>query len=116
MSRHISYQLHLELTQPLRCMVGRLGEFEFAAGRYCYTGSARRGIDARIARHLRAHKALHWHIDYLLGAPGVRITRVLRSSRDECALNQATRGVIVVPGFGATDCRHGCGAHLKYLG
>ena len=24
------------------------------------------GLDARVARHLRAEKKLHWHIDYLL--------------------------------------------------
>lgn len=81
MSRHVSYQLQLELTQPVRCVIGRLGEFDFPAGRYHCTGSARRGLEARIARHLRAEKALRWHIDHLLGAAGVRITRVVRSAR-----------------------------------
>ncbi|MGL6112238.1 MAG: GIY-YIG nuclease family protein [Rubrivivax sp.] len=116
MSPNVSYQLRFELTQPLRCVIGRLGEFEFPAGRYQYTGSARRGFEARIARHLRSQKALRWHIDYLIGAPGVRITRVIRSARDECELNQASSGVVVARGFGASDCRSGCGAHLKYLG
>ena len=80
-----------------------------------YTGSAKRNIEARIARHLRAEKALRWHIDYLLKAPGVRILEVKRSRRAECALNRAVRGRIPVAGFGASDCRAGCGAHLKYL-
>jgi Uri superfamily endonuclease len=115
-SRYVSYQLQFELTLPVRRVIGRLGEFDFPAGRYRYTGSARRGIEARIARHLRSHKALHWHIDYLLAAPGVRITRVTRSARDECDLNRASPGMVVVPGFGASDCEGRCGAHLKYLG
>ena len=111
-----SYQLLIDVAQPLRCTIGRLGEFDFPAGRYAYTGSAKRNPDARIARHLRSDKRLHWHIDYLLAAPGVRVVAVERSRRDECALNRAVRGRIVVSGFGASDCRAGCGAHLKYLG
>jgi Uri superfamily endonuclease len=81
-----------------------------------YTGSAKRHIEARIARHLRQKKALRWHIDYLLAAPGVRVVDVVRSRRSECALNRAARGRIPVAGFGASDCGAGCGAHLKYPG
>jgi len=33
-----------------------------------------------------------------------------------CASNRAVRGRVVASGFGASDCRAGCGAHLKYLG
>ena len=112
----VSYQLVIEVPAPVRCVVGRLGEVEFPAGVYVYTGSARRNLEARIARHLRPNKKLRWHIDYLLAAPGVRIGRVLRSWRDECALNQATEGQVLVAGFGASDCRSGCGGHLKYRG
>jgi Uri superfamily endonuclease len=111
----ISYQLVLELERPVRCAIGRLGVFDFPAGRYVYTGSAKRGLEARIARHLRSTKTLRWHVDYLVGTPGVRVTRVVRSSRHECRLNQASPGVVLIPGFGASDCRAGCGAHLKYL-
>jgi Uri superfamily endonuclease len=116
MPREISYQLLIEVSQSLRCVIGRLGEFHFPAGRYVYTGSAKHHIDARIARHLRQEKTLHWHIDYLLAAPGVRVVDALRSRRGECALNRAVRGRIPVAGFGASDCTAGCGAHLKLLG
>jgi Uri superfamily endonuclease len=112
----ISYQLVIEAPAPVRCVVGRLGVIEFPAGVYVYTGSARRNLVGRIARHERTHKRLRWHIDYLLAAPGVCITNVVRSKRDECDLNQATRGQVLFPGFGASDCRKGCGAHLKYRG
>ena len=111
-----TYQLLIEITHPLRCVIGRLGEFEFPRGRYVYTGSARRAFEARIARHLRQEKTLRWHIDYLLAGPGVRVVEVVRSRRGECALNQSVRGQLAVVGFGASDCKAGCGAHLKYLG
>ncbi|MCC6473630.1 MAG: GIY-YIG nuclease family protein [Burkholderiales bacterium] len=111
-----TYQLAIEVPVALQCVIGRLGEFGFPAGRYAYTGSAKRRLEARIARHLRQDKTLRWHIDYLLAAPGVRVVGVTRSRRAECALNAATPGRMLAPGFGASDCRAGCGAHLKYLG
>jgi Uri superfamily endonuclease len=33
---------------------------------YVYTGSARAGLEARIARRRRREKRMRWHIDYLL--------------------------------------------------
>lgn len=108
-----TYQLVIDLAREVTVRVGRLGVFRFPPGRYVYTGSAKRNIEARIARHLSAAKRLHWHIDYLLAAPGVSVSRVRRSRRAECDLNRATRGNIPVPGFGASDCRAGCGSHLK---
>ena len=113
----ITYQLVIDVIQPLTCVVGRLGEFAFPAGRYVYTGSARHAFEARVVRHCtRGDKRLRWHIDYLLEAPGVSVVEVVRSRRGECALNKKTGGTVPVPHFGASDCRAGCGAHLKYLG
>jgi Uri superfamily endonuclease len=112
----VTYQLVIDVARPTRCTIGRLGTFAFPAGRYVYTGSAVRGLESRIARHLRREKTLRWHIDYLLAAPGVRIVEVVRSRKAECVLNRATPGAVVVPGFGASDCRAGCGAHLKHVG
>ena len=111
-----TYQIVINIAREVEVRVGRLGVFRFSPGRYVYTGSARRNIEARIARHLSADKRLHWHIDYLLAAPGVAVVRVRRFRRAECDLNRASRGTIPVPGFGASDCRAGCGSHLKFLG
>lgn len=111
----ITYQLLIRVAEPVRVRVGRLGEFDFPAGRYIYTGSAKRNPEARIARHLRALKRLHWHIDYLLGAPGVAVTGTLRFGEPECVVNQMTGGRILVPRFGSGDCRAGCSSHLKWL-
>lgn len=112
----VSYQLKITVARTIRCRIGALGTCEFPAGNYVYTGSARRNLEARIARHLRRSKPLRWHVDYLLAAPGVKIVEVLRSPVEECALNQAVEGKAPVAGFGSSDCTAGCGAHLKYLG
>ncbi len=114
--RAISYQLLIEVARPVRRRIGRLGLVEFPPGHYVYTGSAKRGLEARLERHLRRTKALRWHIDYLLTARGVRVTGVRRSGRDECVLNRAVQGKIVCARFGASDCRAYCASHLKYLG
>lgn len=112
----ITYQLYVRLARPLTgLVVGRLGVFDLPAGDYCYTGSARRNLEARLRRHLSREKALRWHIDYLLLAPGVSVWQVVRSATAECLLNQQTAGTVLIPGFGASDCRAGCGSHLKYL-
>lgn len=112
----VSYQLLIEVTRPLRRVIGALGVHDFPAGRYTYTGSAKRAFEARIARHLRHDKTLRWHIDHLLTAPGVRVVAVRRSRVPECRLNRSSPGTVPVPGFGASDCHAGCSAHLKYLG
>jgi len=111
----ITYQLVIEIAKPLCIAVGALGVRDLPAGRYVYTGSAKRNPEARIARHLSRSKTLRWHIDYLLTAPGVRVVEVRRFDEPECVVNRDTAGTIPVPRFGASDCRAGCGSHLKRL-
>lgn len=111
-----TYQLHIHLSRSNNITIGKLGTFRFPAGHYIYTGSAKRNFEARIQRHLTKHKTVYWHIDYLLVHPKVRIENVERSTKPECRLHQHTPGEIIVAGFGAGDCRSGCGSHLKYLG
>lgn len=111
-----TYQLFIDVARTVRVAVGALGLHTFRAGRYVYTGSAKRNLEARVRRHLSRDKRLHWHIDYLLAAPGVGVAEVRRFTTAECALNRRTEGTLPVPGFGASDCRAHCGSHLKYLG
>lgn len=115
-SPHRTYQLLIEVAEPVRIGVGRLGTFDFPAGLYVYTGSALRNFEARVRRHLSPTKKMHWHIDYLLAAPGVRVRDVLRYGAAECVVNQKVAATMPVPGFGASDCRAACGSHLKWLG
>ncbi|BAO45173.1 GIY-YIG nuclease family protein [Thiolapillus brandeum] len=112
---HISYQLHIRVHQQLRIVAGAMGSCNFFPGDYVYTGSARRNLKARVARHLSRNKTLRWHIDYLLAHPQVEITRVETSALPECQWNQQLRGSIPIPGFGASDCRSHCGSHLKRI-
>ncbi len=112
---YITYQLVLEIQKPIRVQVGALGIFDFPAGLYVYTGSARKNLAQRIARHFKKEKPLRWHIDYLTTHPAVRILEVKKFTTHECNVNRKTKGSIVVPGFGASDCRKKCGAHLKYV-
>lgn len=111
-----TYQLHIVVARPRILDIGRLGRFRFPAGRYVYTGSARRHLVARVRRHLARDKKRRWHIDYLLTAHAVKVVGVALSGESECVCNQRVAGDIVVPGFGASDCRAQCGSHLKYLG
>jgi Uri superfamily endonuclease len=111
-----SYQLHILVKKAVTVVVGRLGSFEFPAGEYVYTGSGGRNIQARVSRHLSRAKKLKWHIDHLLTNPEAEIVDVKMSEETECVLNQKTAGHVLVPGFGASDCRNRCRSHLKYIG
>jgi Uri superfamily endonuclease len=116
------YHLVIRLRRATELSVGRFGDWRLPAGWYVYTGSARRGLEARIARHLRSEKRLHWHVDYLLASPDASVVEAVRhwgGSFGECELNQAIEHLpgaqVPVPGFGASDCRAGCPAHLFYF-
>lgn len=109
------YQLLIRLGQPMRICVGALGDCLFPAGCYVYTGSARRGLTQRISRHLRSHKRVHWHIDYLLAAADSVTVFVLPDlTVSECRLHaDLSGGEAVIPGFGSSDCR--CRSHLAHF-
>jgi len=118
-----TYLVALWLSQPQGIPVGRLGEVQFPAGWYLYTGSALGpgGLRTRLARHLRrvaAGKRPHWHIDYLReraawgGAWGS-----VSGQRLECVWAAALRRLPGARGgghrFGASDCR--CPTHLVHV-
>ena len=83
----VTYQLTIRLTKDIHIAIGALGTHRLPAGDYVYTGSARRNLEARIARHCRRNKKLHWHIDYLLAAAEARIVDIRRLVQAECAVN-----------------------------
>lgn len=113
------YGLLLFLPQAMRIRVGALGELDFPAGSYVYTGRARRGLAARLERHGRRDKPCRWHVDYLRRVAELRqVWRFNVDPAEECgvaaawAAHPAARGRI--RDFGSSDCR--CGGHLVYLG
>jgi Uri superfamily endonuclease len=124
MKKQGAYILYLHLRKPLKLTVGSLGQASFPAGLYAYVGSARRGVAARIGRHRRlAEKKsgkLHWHIDYLLvHLQTMWAGETVLDDGVECKVSKeiaSKKGVLApVPGFGSSDCRSGCRAHLYLL-
>lgn len=122
-----TYALHLHLSQSTLLCVGRLGEFTFPVGEYVYLGSAfgSGGLRARLGRHLRGDGNPHWHIDTLRAKARLRSYHFVEQAGGESylgpvpleclwsqALASANQAHVPVPGFGASDCRAGCPAHL----
>ncbi len=114
-----AYVLFIDLDVPLTLPIPALPPSVLMPGRYAYCGSAfgPGGIGARVRRHLRRDKTLHWHVDHLtvigrIAAAGARI------GGRECDLLRrllALPGAAVpVPGFGSSDCRF-CPSHLVRL-
>jgi len=120
------YVLIISVPSERLIEIGRLGVHRFHNGYYAYTGSALgRGalsLDGRISRHLRKEKTKKWHIDFLLADEDVRVVSVLiipTEERMECEVNKylckLVNAKVVVPDFGSSDCREGCGSHLLYV-
>lgn len=114
-----SYILVLRLTNGVEISVGKSGRFPFPAGVYFYCGSAlgSGGLRGRLKHHFNPRTSPHWHIDYL--RPHGEIVEVVFSQGDErweCWWTQfllrQPSAFIPAGGFGATDCRNGCPAHL----
>jgi Uri superfamily endonuclease len=113
-----TYTLLTELPERTVIEVGALGNREFRAGWYAYTGSALGpGGFTRVERHravaARRNDVRQWHIDYLLGHPATTLTQAVTSAGvdAECDIAQVLPGDRVA-GFGASDC--GCDSHLVY--
>ena len=112
-----SYALIFSNTIPRTIRVGALGEVPIEPGFLIYVGSALGpgGIRARVMRHTRKSKTLHWHIDYLrqyLTLDEVWLT-IAKERREHTWADRLTSELeIVFPRFGASDCR--CDAHLFF--
>jgi Uri superfamily endonuclease len=120
-----SYCLCILVEGDTRVRIGALGLIDFTAGRYVYVGSALNSLIPRLGRHLRTAMGMgrvaHWHIDYLLREPAVRIEAIYATDwalRMECEIAAAVaRRGEAVPRFGCSDCA--CVSHLyrvKFFG
>ncbi|MBI1980896.1 MAG: GIY-YIG nuclease family protein [Methylocystis sp.] len=108
-----AYALWLRLGAPLDVRVGKISA-RLPAGDYLYCGSANGpgGLRARLARHMRREKRLHWHIDRLTAVATI-LGAFIEEGGDECALNAALDSLPTpIAGFGSSDCRR-CAAHLR---
>lgn len=112
-----SYALVFNNPQARRIRVGALGRVSFEPGFLVYVGSAfgPGGIRARVTRHARRHKKLHWHIDYLrrcLVLEEVWLTTAPERREHAWADRLGARFDVAYPRFGASDCR--CASHLFF--
>lgn len=111
-----AYLFIMKLENDTEIEVGDLGKVSFEKGFYIYVGSARKNLSARIERHKRLRKNMHWHIDYLRQVADFHAALPLRSADDlECELAATIKALAEgeVPSFGSTDCH--CSSHLLYF-
>ena len=108
------YVLIIQVSKKVDLKIGKLGTIDFPAGQYAYVGSAQKGLEKRVERHLRREKRVFWHVDYLLQNPHSTILKVFwnpasRHAECELATKIAAEGEAVT-GFGNSDCH--CKSHL----
>ncbi|NPA99513.1 MAG: DUF123 domain-containing protein [Crenarchaeota archaeon] len=103
------YLLIIEIIKPLTIMIKKRN-YELKKTHLIYVGSAHGpgGLSARISRHLKTNKKVHWHIDQVTSSKHAMIKAV-------CLLPMAPRNyesiissrladaLEYVPGFGSTD-------------
>ncbi|MEM4188113.1 MAG: GIY-YIG nuclease family protein [Candidatus Hadarchaeum sp.] len=108
------YALLIYVPYDLSLNIGQLGAVDFKRGYYAYVGSALGGISARVRRHLRGEKRLHWHIDHLLlHARAVDVLAARGRGRKECTVAaELAKHLPSIKGFGSSDCN--CESHLFY--
>lgn len=107
---------HLARTQKIK--PGKLPEADYKKGTYLYVGRARTGLKARIERHNRNQKKLHWHIDYLLQKAKIEAVWIRKNYFGECDTADEIRNIKpveakAIQGFGSSDCK--CRSHLFHF-
>lgn len=107
------YLVVLQTKEDQDLVIGAKGVRHFPKGYYVYTGSAKKNLAARLARHQRKRKKMHWHIDYLRQHTDVVAVLPIRTQDDlEHELAHAIDAIADwhVDAFGCTDCE--CQSHL----
>ena len=108
------YVLLLALEAPV-LVPSRHGLAKLDPGLYAYVGSAGGGLRGRVCRHVVSPAKLRWHIDSLTTSRQASLVLVAWSSsvwglawEDRLASTIcALGGVVLAPGFGASDSRGG---------
>jgi Uri superfamily endonuclease len=109
------YVLAIAVSNDIEVEVGALGKIDFRKGLYAYVGSAQKGLENRVKRHLKGvRKRNFWHVDYLLDNSFTEVVRIFYKVADksmECKIAEKlkNRGVPIA-NFGCSDCT--CESHL----
>ena len=115
-----TYILVLKVKTPQKIEIGKIGQYKLEKGHYIYIGSAHGpgGVKSRVGRHLKSHKTMHWHIDYLRNSAAVVYILISYSKKKkECkwASKLSTFPYLLtrpIKGFGSSDCV--CPSHLFF--
>jgi len=110
-----AYALLVHLCAPCEFVI-RGKSLSLLAGWHVYVGSARGpgGMRARLCRHFRPQKPIHWHIDRLTMVADDMLALALGGGVEcDIAARLAGSGLFehVLPGFGSSDCKT-CPSHL----
>lgn len=111
-----AYGLLIALEHAVVLNIRKLKTACVEPGLYLYVGSAygAGGIGARLARHFKAEKTVHWHVDRLT-VEASRLAAFGWPDGQECTLvsHLLKTGVfeVAVAGFGSSDCQS-CPSHL----
>jgi len=114
-----AYALVFALNTALDCL-HKGAEIRLSSGIYVYAGSAYGpgGLRARLRRHFRQDKRIHWHVDALTSVAADRMVALAIVGGRECAiigrLMRSGDFHAPVSGFGSSDCAQ-CAAHLLAL-
>ncbi|MHA1577243.1 MAG: GIY-YIG nuclease family protein, partial [Candidatus Thorarchaeota archaeon] len=117
----------MEISHEIIRNIGSMKNVVFSKGHWVYIGSAQgttsTNLEHRLKRHFSTAKKIHWHIDYLLNHQDILREAVyaVTDQNKECELVQnliLTKQFEWGPlGFGSSDCKSRCKAHLlKYSG
>ena len=84
-------------------------------GLYLYVGSAKKGLERRLARHRRKRKNRFWHIDYITSQRDATLPAIYLSPYPECETLAAVSqlGHLFGRKLGSSDCR--CPSHFVKL-
>ena len=114
-----TYILVLRCSAARAARIGRLGRLHLRPGWFLYVGSAfgPGGLRGRLQHHARRAARPHWHVDYLRRYARLEEVWYESNARRECEraaeIGAMPGAVILLPGFGSSDCR--CGAHLFWF-
>ncbi len=114
-----AYTFVLYLQSPLPLSIKKFSGAVLDSGLYLYSGSAYGpgGIKARLSRHLRRKKKVHWHIDHVTSKSNILAAAALPEGRECHTIGKVLKdrqAGIPIPGFGSSDCGT-CSSHFLSL-
>jgi Uri superfamily endonuclease len=109
-----TYVLVIEKTGSSRVRM-RKETISMEKGLYFYVGSAKRGLEQRLARHVKKRKSRFWHIDYITCRRDTAVRAIYLSPYPECETLSAVSllGTLFGRRLGSSDCR--CQSHFVKL-